>query len=220
VPAEELTPAAGAESLHPEPAARLQSVAPETFLRLAWLANPLAYVAIYALLAVMPGIATRLGLSPSEAGVYGSVWFFGRLVAFVVLWQWTGWHYRFRWLLVSYALMTGSFIGCLLAPSVAVLVTAEAVFGLAVGLIYSSSLFYAMDIGTAKAEHGGWHEALIGAGIFAGPAVAAGALQFFPGFPSAGAVAVLVLLLGGFVTLLTVWHRGRNRFDAGISRAL
>lgn len=195
---------------HPEPIARQQSVGPETFLRLAWLANPLAYVAIYALLAVMPGLAARLGLSATEAGLYGSLWFFGRMVAFVVLWKWTGWHYRFRWLVSAYVLMTIGFAGCLLAPAVAVLVVAQAVFGLAAGLIYYSSLFYAMDVGTAKAEHGGWHEAMIGVGIFLGPAVGALSLTLFPAVAWATAAAVSLVLVAGLAGLGHIWRRGRR----------
>ena len=69
------------------------------FLRMAWLANPFAYIAINTLIAVMPGLAQRLELSTMLAGFYGSVWCFARVVAFVGLWLWPGWHYRFRWLL-------------------------------------------------------------------------------------------------------------------------
>src|ERR1019366_5321149 len=39
----------------------------KTFLRMAWLANPFAYVAINTLLAVMPGIAAKFDFSPMFA---------------------------------------------------------------------------------------------------------------------------------------------------------
>jgi hypothetical protein len=48
------------------------------------------------------------------------------------------------------------------------------------------------------------HEAFIGAGVFAGPAVGALALQFLPQHPNAGAYAVgglLILGLGGLIGL-------------------
>src|SRR5690606_35572101 len=77
---------------HPEPRAYAQPVPPETFLRLAWIANPFAYVAIYTLLATMPSLATRFNLTPTEMGLIGSVWLFARLFAFVGLCQWSGWH--------------------------------------------------------------------------------------------------------------------------------
>jgi MFS family permease len=64
----------------------------KTFLNLAWLANPFAYIAINTLVAVMPGVATRLGLSTMLAGFCGSVWCFARVAACLGVWFWDGWH--------------------------------------------------------------------------------------------------------------------------------
>ena len=188
--------------LNPRPIARAR-----VFLRMAWLANPFAYIAINTLIAVMPGLATRLKLSTTLAGYCFSVWCFARLVAFFALWFWPGWHYRFRWLLVSYLALIGSFGLILLVPSLAVLVGAQLVFGVSLGLIYYSSLFYSMDVGETKGVHGGIHEAAIGLGNFAGPAVGAAALYFLPQSPHSGAVAVGILLLCGLGGLLGIWRR-------------
>src|SRR5207249_103536 len=57
-----------------------------TFLRMAWLANPFSYIASNTVIAVMPGIAQRLGLSTTQAGFCASVWCFMRLAAFWGLW--------------------------------------------------------------------------------------------------------------------------------------
>src|SRR4029077_21142016 len=86
------------------------------FLRMAWVANPLAYVAINTALPLIPEIARRLELSPMLAGFVCSAWMFARLGAFLVLWRWTGWHYRFRWLLSAYLLLIAGFAGLLLVP--------------------------------------------------------------------------------------------------------
>jgi predicted MFS family arabinose efflux permease len=195
---------------HPDPRAFLQPVPPEVFLRLAWLANPFSYVAIYTLLATMPTIAERFGLSPARVGLFCSVWFFGRLAAFVWLWNWTGWHYRFRWLGGGFALLTASFVVILLAPALSIVVAAEIVFGVTCGLMYYSSLFYALDVGEAKAEHSGLHEAAIGVGIFGGPAVGAASLYLFPQQAGAGTMAVSALLIVGLSALIAVWARARR----------
>lgn len=179
-----------------------------TFLRLAWLANPLSYVAIYTLLAVMPGIAGALGLTPTQVGVFCSIWFFARLVSFTILWRWPGWHYRFGLLAGGYVLLVMGFLAILIAPNLVVLVIGQVVFGASAGLTYYSSLFYSMDLSEAKAEHGGLHEAAIGIGICAGPAVGTLSLQLFPAWPHAGALAVTAVLVGGLVAMLTVWRRG------------
>jgi len=195
---------------HPEAAALGQPVPPATFLRLAWVASPFSYVAIYTVLPVMPGLAQRLGLSPTETGVFCSVWMFARMAAFIGLWGWTGWHYRFRWLLLANLVLVVSFAGILLAPSLPILIGAQAAFGLAIGLIYYSSLFYSMDAGAARAEHGGIHEAVIGLGSFVGPAVGAAALMLWPAQVSAGAVAVSGVLTCGVGVLVTIWARARS----------
>jgi len=177
------------------------------FQQLAWLANPFAYIAINTLIAELPGIAVKFHLTPMFAGFACSLWGFVRLGAFVVLWQWPGWHYRFRWLVTSFALLVLSFAAILIAPSLWTVLAAQVFFGVAIGLIYYSSLFYSMDASDTKSEHGGIHEAAIGAGNCLGPAVGAVSLQFAAQSANAGAWAVTGLLLAGFGGLL--WLRKR-----------
>jgi predicted MFS family arabinose efflux permease len=193
---------------HPEARAFQQPVNPRTFLRMAWLANPFAYVAINTLFAVMPAIGTRLGLSTTQVGLFCSVWLFGRFSAFVVLWRWSGWHYRFRWMLAGFVGLLASFLAIVLAHSLWIVVVAQLLFGFATGMAYYSSLFYSMDAGDAKGEHGGLHEAAIGAGICGGPLIGALALSYAPNSPNAGVWAVAGLLFVGLLGLL--WLRLRK----------
>jgi hypothetical protein len=187
------------------------SVPARTFLQLGWLANPLSFVAIFTLIALMPGLAAKFALRPGQVGLFCSIWLFGRLAAFVWLWHWAGWHYRFRWLAGGYLLLVGSFGVVLLSPDLAVVMLAQVAFGVACGLLYYSSLFYSMDVGEARAELGGLHEAALGVGIFAGPAVGALSGYLLPGQPHASAVAVSGLLAIGFAALVGIWARGRTR---------
>lgn len=182
---------------NPRPVARAR-----TFLRMAWFANPFAYIAINTLIAVMPGLAGRLGLSTAEAGVYGSLWCFARLGAFALLWWWPGWHYRSSWLLGAYAVMTATFTAILTVSILPVWLLVQVLFGGALGLIYYSSLFYSMDVGETKGEHGGIHEAAIGLGNCVGPAVGAAALHLMPHAPQSGAMAVSLVLLAGLGGLM------------------
>jgi len=87
------------------------------------------------------------------------------------------------------------------------LILAQLVFGVAAGLIYYSSLSYSMDLGDTKGEHGGIHEAVIGLGNFAGPAVGAASLHFLPQHANSGALAVSGLLLLGLGGLLAIWRQ-------------
>ena len=135
------------------------------------------------------------------------MWMFSRAVAFLVLWLWPKWHYRFRFLAAGFSSMILSFCLMLLTHSLWVLVLAQVLLGAAFGLMYHSSLFYSMDVGETKGEHGGIHEAAIGAGNFGGPAIAALALALFPAQPHSGILAVGMLLLGGLGGLFWLRYR-------------
>ncbi len=93
--------------------------------------------------------------------------------------------------------MIATFAAILLFANIWLLVAAQIVFGFAVGLIYYSSLFYSMDASDAKGEHGGVHEAAIGAGIFLGPAIGFSALHLFPANPNSSAHLVSLVLTVG-----------------------
>jgi predicted MFS family arabinose efflux permease len=203
------TEKAVAEPVHqPEATAFRQSLPPQRFLQMAWLANPFAYVAINTVGAFIPQLADRFHLTPTQSGVFCSLWFFVRTLAFVALWQWTGWHYRFRWLFAAFVGLVLSFATLMLAGQFWLVLVAQIIFGCAVGLIYYSSLFYSMDVGEAKGEHGGLHEAAIGLGICVGPAVGAAALSLPSPSPNAGIWAVSGLLSAGLGSLL--WLRARK----------
>jgi len=184
----------------------------KNFQRKAWLANPFAYIAINTLIAVLPGIAAKFHLSTAMAGFVCSLWCFARVFAFITLWRWTGWHYRFRWLAGAFALLIVSFTTILVVHQLAVVLVAQLFFGAAIGLIYYSSLFYAMDASETKSEHGGIHEAAIGIGNCLGPAAGAAALWLAPQNASVGAWAVSGLLTVGLGGLL--WLRQHPVKDA------
>lgn len=170
----------------PEPAS-----GPAYFRQMAWAANPLAYMAINALLVLSPGLTGRFGWETAAGGAWISLWLHSRAAAFAILWRWPGWHYRFRLFAASYALLALSFCVLVLTRSVAVFIVAQIVFGWAVALLYHSSLYYAMDGSSAQGEHGGIHEALVGLGNFAGPALCAG------GYAIAGHEAGSAWAMGG-----------------------
>ncbi len=174
------------------------------FLRLAWIANPFSYVAINTVIPLIPSIAEKLGLSTGMAGIVCSLWMFARLIAFAAFWQWKGWHYRFRWLAGSCLLMIVCFFAFLMTHSLGLLLLAQVGFGLSIGLIYYSSLYYSMNVTENQGTNAGLHEAMIGVGLFTGPAVGAVTLYFFPSIAGIGAWSVGGLLCAGFSGLLFV----------------
>jgi MFS family permease len=180
------------------------------FKQLAWLGNPFNYMAINTVLAIVPALSVRLGQDVERMGQLMSIWFVARALAFVVLWKWTGWHYRFVWFGSGLLLLLAGFVGVVLAPSTWVLVVAQVALGWASAVLYYSSLFYTMDGSEAKGEHGGLHEAFIGCGIFGGPAVSALAI-WATGSELAPAWAVGAFLFAGFVISVVLKVRGTTK---------
>jgi len=168
---------------------------PQYFVRLAWIANPFNYMAINTIMVMAPGIASRVGLSVAEAGLVLSAWFYVRAFAFLKLWWWDGWHYRFDWFVCAFLFLFLGFLGTMISPTVWGLVVAQVGFGWASALLYYSSLYYSMDQSHSHAEQGGFHEALIGLGLGGGPAISAGAL-WWTGVPSSPAWIVGAGVLG------------------------
>jgi MFS family permease len=180
-----------------------------TFLKMAWIANPFAYIAINSIIPLIPDVANRLHLSPKFAGFFCSIWFFSRMVTFAVLALWSGWHYRFGYLILAYFGMLCSFGAILLLENLWAIIVVQILFGWCVGLIYYSSLYYSMHVGETKGEHGGIHEAVLGLGIFAGPAIGAGSLALFPHHKSSSVFGVAIVLAIGLATLFFVRRRAR-----------
>jgi predicted MFS family arabinose efflux permease len=153
---------------------------------------------------LIPSIAEKLSLSTGMAGIVCSLWMFARLAAFAAFWRWTGWHYRFRWLAGSFLLMIVCFFGLLMSPSLGLLLVAQVGFGLSIGLIYYSSLYYSMNVTENHGSNAGFHEAMIGVGLFIGPAVGCATLYLVPTAIGIGVWSVGGLLCTGFSSLLFV----------------
>ena len=100
------------------------------------------------------------------------------------------------------ALVIAGFATVLMADGLFWLGVGQVPLGLAVGLLYYASLFYSMDVGEARAEQGGIHEAMMGAGNFVGPGIGALSLLIVPHFPNAGVWSVCGLLVVGLGMLV------------------
>lgn len=185
----------------------------QRFQHMAWLANPLSYIAINTVIPLIPTLSGDLGLSTAVAGIVCSIWMFGRLIAFLILWRWKGWHYKFWWLIGSFVFMVVCFVQLILSDSLTRLILAQIGFGLSIGLIYYSSLYYSMHGSENQGAHGGLHEAMIGAGLFVGPACGAAALLLLPTAANGTIFSVSAVLSLGFCGM--VWTGGRRRAPLG-----
>ncbi len=172
------------------------------FRWMGWLSNPFAYVAIQVIVTFNPYLQERLGLSFGAASVWCSLWFYVRTVTFELLRRWTWWHYKWKLLCCVFLAAIISFGGIVMAPNLVVLLFSQLVFGMCVGLIYQSSLYYSMAGSEAQGEHGGFHESFIGIGIMLGPLLVYFGSKLFPGNGGAS-VAIVTLLMGiGLIGLI------------------
>jgi hypothetical protein len=169
-----------------------------------WLANPFSYIAINVIVTYNPVTQARLGLNLSYAGLWFSVWLYTRMLTFELLRRWSWWHYRRGFLCGVFGAAMAGFLGIVLAPSWPILLLAQIGFGLSVGLLYQSSLFYSMAGSEAQGEHGGAHEAFIGVGQMIGPLIAFFGTQLAPRNAALPAWLVLGMMMTGFLALITV----------------
>jgi hypothetical protein len=83
-----------------------------------------------------------------------SVWFHIRALAFLKLWLWPGWHYRFSWYIGAFGILLTSFVVLVMTRQLPLILAAQVGLGWASALLYYSSLYYAMDGSSAPSEHG------------------------------------------------------------------
>ncbi|MFM9995542.1 MAG: hypothetical protein ACKVU4_07040 [Phycisphaerales bacterium] len=189
---------------------------------------PASYIVLTVLLPYLPGAFERIGAPRDGHMALAAVWLGARWVAFVMLERWHGWHGRWWPPVAGGILVLIGFGGAVLAPgavwlgggALAAMLAGLACFGVGMAVIYCGALYYAMEVGDAKVDAGGTHEALIGIGYTAGPALgllAVGA-EYAGVIPTGWfegvlvAVVALVALVAAGIAAYRCWH------DAGHAR--
>ncbi len=130
-----------------------------------------SFASMWVLAALMPILFTeRLGQSVQCSSGLSSLVDLVRFGAFVLLFLYSGWHFRLRYLALSMVGLPAGFFMVLYGSNLPVVLSGEAVFGLAAGLIYFSAMYYAMVVQNAAVEAGGMNEGIIGTGFAIGPA--------------------------------------------------
>lgn len=182
-----------------------------------WLSRiglPAVYIVTYALVAMMPSLPTIQPLGTTAKTLVGSVWLIARFGAFLLLGATVWWHVRPRVILGAAVLLLLAFIGTTIPLSqlagqggwsadLTWMISWQVLLGLAMGMIYCGSLYFGMVLSEGSTEHGGYHEALIGAGQVMGPTVGV----LVPGGLTGGITAVaglttLAVLAAGITTLV------------------
>jgi len=206
----------GAEHAEDTPGEKDQSEAAvsahkaKTLLRMAGLSNMLSYMCVNTVLPAMPTITLLLGLKNyAAATALGSIWALTRVGGFVLTMLWTGWHYRTRWMVISFIALVGATEALLLSRSIAMLAGAQIIFGIAAAMLYSGSLYYAMHLSKGSGANAGVHEAMVGGGTMVGPAITA--VAGAPGDLVPKALVLLAPLTAGGGYLFSLAFRARGK---------
>lgn len=151
---------------------------------------PTSYLFYSALTPFLPVACRSLEVEQGWQTPLASVWLGSRVATFVVMQRWHGWHGRWTTAWAGALMLLAGFAGAVLTPrlgglagreiGIAALGVTLAVFGVGMGVVYCSALYYALSVGQAEVDAGGKHEALIGLGYLGGPAcglLAIGATQ-------------------------------------------
>jgi len=162
--------------------------------RLSRIALPATFAVIYALGAIMPTLAVIQSTTPAARTLLAGVWMIARWFCFVFLGATVWWHTRPRALLIAAIILFASFLGVTLIPSMPAMVLWQIVMGIAMGLIYSASLYFGMVLSDGSTAQNSYHEALIGLGSILGPGCGALASLLRPGDPHAAIIAVAAIL--------------------------
>jgi len=185
---------------------------------------PASYIVISALEPYLPFALERLGVAPELKPPLVTVWLVSRLMVFVLFERWGGWHGRWWLAFVAAGMMLAGFAVSLSSPLTAPaigepLALTQMVIGLAVcgaglGAIYAAAFYYVMEVGDAKVDAGGTHEALIGMGYCVGPVCGLAAIGLAPGGadfepPMLLFVTLVVAALAGSAIALA-WPRSRR----------
>ncbi len=185
---------------------RVNSIRAQKLLHIAWLSNMLAFVAANTVTPFMPSITLALGVkSYALATALASIASLACVGGFLVMTFWTGWHYRIRWTMIPFAVLAVGAVSMLFSQSIMMFICSQILYGFAVAMLYSGSIYYSMHLGAGSAAKAGIHEALIGVGAALGPGLVAGA-----GAPNAvapkGLALLVVLCIGGGVMSYWTWQ--------------
>ncbi|MBN4052694.1 hypothetical protein JYU07_00255 [Roseiflexus sp. AH-315-K22] len=136
-----------------------------------------SYIVISALAPFLAFALPRLGVSGAGATPIASVWMIARLLTFLGMERWGGWHGRWSVFFVSGALMLGGFAACVWASMIGtgegltMLVAGLIACGVGLGGIYAAALYYVMEVGGGVGRCGRYARVAHRARVHRGPHV-------------------------------------------------
>lgn len=168
------------------------------FLRMAWIANALAYGVVATLNYHYPKYLESLGRGASLYGGFQALLYLSETITFLVLQRLPAWHYRTAPLLFSQVLLAGLVLAIPFVREPVTLLLLAPGIGVVLGLSYYSSLYYSLHAAEARGKNTGLHEAILGSGSLVVPFLG-GTLATTTGSLAAPYVVCAGLLAAGFL---------------------
>lgn len=149
----------------------------DCLLLIGWTSNFAMFTATAAVSTLLPMLDRSMAISDGETGLLLATITLAQGAAFLLVSQTARWRDRFQPLWG--ALMMGGMGLMMMAwgRSAAALAVALAILGIARGVTYAISLFYALDSGHDGGRKTALHESIIATGMVLGPIIAGGAAQ-------------------------------------------
>jgi MFS family permease len=181
------------------------------FRKTAWVANFATNFAFAGTTALFPQLATHLGIS---AGVHGELLALSRgaaIASFIALNALAFWHTRLWPLWATQAVGALGIAWIAWGANLWVFAAAWIVIGAVSGYTYQASIYFTLEEMTEKGKGSGFHESIVGSGMFLGP-VAAGWVGNHHGLRTPYLFcAVMLLLLIAAQMGVVLWRRRRQQ---------
>ncbi|HVU62376.1 MAG TPA: hypothetical protein VHC70_00255 [Phycisphaerales bacterium] len=137
---------------------------------------PVSFMFISTLSPYMPAALDKLRVPLLWQTPLTATWYSTRVLTFLAMERRHGWHGRWTVPILGSLLLLASFAWMILVPglfpgglAIPLFIVGLAGFGVGVGIVYASALYYAMEVGHSGVDAGGAHESLIGLGYTVGP---------------------------------------------------
>jgi MFS family permease len=134
------------------------------FLRMAWLANAIAFGVGHTLNTQYPKLMVEIGLDSSDFGVYLCSIFLMQTLVFVILRSFQGWRFRRLPAYLVQIAMGATVVLVSFARAYPVILLTAIPIGLGLGLAYHASITYSLASHAGRGKRAGIHESLLGLG--------------------------------------------------------
>ena len=194
---------------HPEFVQQDQLKRYSKLLRASHLSMLSSYTLLFLLAPLLPTIFASIGFDIQYSAALSGVLDGMRVLAFLILGIWPAWQGRSLPVFTMIFALPIGFLMILFGPNFTVILIGEILFGLAAGLMYYGSLYYAMVVKNASVDAGGTHEGLIGTGFAIGPLIGilGISLSSYTGYITGMLICVSPVIIFCIISALKpLWH--------------